>query len=104
MRVRLTQGFLRGPDERTKRTQFCVLAQGQTWQDPVWDWCQGLEGAKVSAAGNLAFLLEETRDISPKAIVCFLFDTLEIYCVPLVQHSLINFLLTLFHFFPKNYI
>jgi hypothetical protein len=48
--------FFRGPDGRTKGTQFCVLAQEQTWQSSVWDWCQGLEGVKDSVPGNLAFL------------------------------------------------
>lgn len=36
LRTRLIQDFLRGFDEKTKKTQFCVLFQGQIWQGLAW--------------------------------------------------------------------
>lgn len=55
------------PDERIKGTQFCVLAQGKTWQGLIWNLGQGLEGVKVLVPGNLAFPPEETGVTSPEA-------------------------------------
>lgn len=40
-----TDGFLRGPDEKTKR--MLVLAQKQIWQVQIWVWGQSLGGVKV---------------------------------------------------------
>ena len=38
-----------------RECQFCVLAQGQTWQGPVWGWAQDLKGVTVLNPGNSAF-------------------------------------------------
>lgn len=77
----LIQGFLRGPDEKTKGIKFCVLAQKLTWQ--------GQSGAETWASKELAsvpenlppLLSEKTGVISPETAVCSVCTALEIPCV-----------------------
>lgn len=44
---RPTQGFLRGPDDKTKATLVLCPCPGTCLTRPVWDWSQGLEGVKI---------------------------------------------------------
>lgn len=43
---------VRGPAERTKRTQFCALVQEQTWQDQSEDGARILKELRFQFSGS----------------------------------------------------
>jgi hypothetical protein len=63
---------------------------------------KALKELRIQFLGTWLSSPEETRDISLMAFVHSLPDTLEIFCVFLVLHCLISFLLTSFNFSLKN--
>ena len=81
LRARPIQGFQRPRWNNKKNQVLCyVLAQEQTWQGLVWGCGLGIKQVKVLVPGYLAFPLEETGVISPKAAVMCLWSRRFLLC------------------------
>lgn len=68
--------------KKAPRLSCRAPAQSQTWQVWFWGLGLGLKGVNISIPGTTAFAPEEAEVISPKAAVCLVSDTLEIFCFP----------------------
>lgn len=73
-------GFLRGTDERTKRTHFCVLAQKWTWQGQSEDEAWVPKELKFSFLGTWLF--------PPKRLELSVRSSLSVWSVVLLDYPM----------------